>query len=219
MDHDKPKVAVILSGCGVFDGCEIHEAVLTLLSLDRQGAEYVCYAPNIDQAHVINHITGEESPETRNVLVESARIARGNITDLSDFDVSDVDAAIFPGGFGGAKNLCSFAFDGPECSVNDDVRRVVKDLVKAGKPIGALCITPVFMAKLLDGVNVTIGQDAETAQSIAKMGAKHSATTHCEVVVDDKYKLATSPCYMLDATISQIDEGTDNTVRAVLGMI
>jgi len=193
--------------------------VLTLLALDRQGAEYACYAPNVDQAHVINHLSGEEAPESRNVLVESARIARGNITDLNDFKVSDVDAAIFPGGFGGAKNLCSFAFDGSECSVNDDVGRTVKDMVKAGKPIGALCITPVVMAKLLDGANVTIGDDAATAQAITDMGASHSVATHGEVVVDEKYKLATSPCYMLDATITQIAEGADNTVRAVLAMI
>ncbi len=219
MENNKPRVAVILSGCGVFDGSEIHEAVLTLLAIDRQGAEYVCYAPNTDQAHVINHLSGEEAPETRNVLVESARIARGNIKDLNDFDAADFDAAIFPGGFGGAKNLCSFAFDGPDCSVNDDVRNAVKGLVEAGKPIGALCITPVVMAKLLDGVNVTIGQDADTAQAITKMGATHSITSHGEVAVDKKYKLATSPCYMLDATISQIAEGADNTVRAVLEMI
>ncbi|MEE8393314.1 MAG: isoprenoid biosynthesis glyoxalase ElbB [Rhodospirillales bacterium] len=219
MNGSKPKIAVVLSGCGVFDGSEIHESVLTLLALDRQGAQYQCYAPDADQAHVINHLTGEEADETRNVLTEAARIARGEIKDIKELDASAVDAAIFPGGFGAAKNLCSFAFDGADCTVNPDVERAVRDLVAANKPIGALCITPAMMAKLLDGAEVTIGDDPDTAEAIVKMGGTHKTTTHGEVVVDRKYKLATSPCYMLDATISQIAEGADNTVRTVLGMI
>ena len=219
MSESKPKIAVVLSGCGVFDGSEIHEATLTLLAVNRQGAEYQCYAPDVDQAHVVNHVTGEETAETRNVLVESARIARGDIKALEEFDAAAVDAVIFPGGFGAAKNLSSFAFEGPACTVQEDVARVLKDMVAANKPIGALCIAPATVAKVLEGAEVTIGQDAGTAQAIEKMGGRHTATTHGEVVVDASLKLVTSPCYMLDADIGQIADGAENTVKTVIGLI
>ena len=219
MTDAKPKIAVVLSGCGVFDGAEIHEATLTLLAIDRQGALYECYAPNVDQAHVVNHISGDEMPEKRNVLIEAARIARGQIKDLKDFDAAAVDAVVFPGGFGAAKNLSSFAFDGPGCSVQEDVARVLTDMVAAKKPIGALCIAPATVAKVLNGATVTIGQDAGTAQAIETMGGKHQKTTHGEIVVDEERKLVTTPCYMLDATISQIADGADNTVKAVIERI
>ncbi|HIJ43730.1 MAG: isoprenoid biosynthesis glyoxalase ElbB [Rhodospirillales bacterium] len=219
MADAKPKIAVVLSGCGVFDGAEIHESVLTLLALDRHGANYQCYAPNIDQAHVVNHLSGEETAETRNVLVESARIARGDIKELKDFDAGSVDAVIFPGGYGAAKNLCTFAFDGPECSVNADVERVVRDMAAAKKPIGALCISPALIARILDGAQVTIGQDAKTAEAIEKMGGMHKPTRQGEIVVDTDRGLVTTPCYMLDSTIGQIAEGAENTVKAVLDLI
>ena len=219
MNDSKPKIAVVLSGCGVFDGTEIHESVLTLLALERQGAAYQCYAPDIDQTHVIDHLTGEEADEKRNVLRESARIARGEIKPLSELNAADADAVIFPGGFGAAKNLSSFAFDGPDCTVEAEVARTVADFHGAGKPIGALCIAPAMMAKLLDGPEVTIGQDPGTAEAIEKMGAKHKTAGPVEVVVDPALKLATTPCYMLDSTISQVAEGADNAVREVLGMI
>lgn len=219
MTDDKPRVAVVLSGCGVFDGAEIHESVMTLLALDRQGAAYECFAPDVDQAHVVNHLSGEESGETRNVLVESARIARGAIKPLADLDMAAFDAVVFPGGFGVAKNLCSFAFDGPDCSVNADAARVVKDAVGAGKPIGALCIAPALMAKVLEGAEVTIGQDEGTAGAIGAMGGTHKKTLHGEVVVDERYKLVTTPCYMLESTVGQIADGATNAVEAVLGLI
>ena len=215
----KPKIAVVLSGCGVYDGAEIHESVLTLLALDRQGAEYQCYAPNVDQRHVINHLTGEEMDETRNVLVESARIARGGIKDLKELDVAGVDAIVFPGGYGAAKNLSSFAFDGSDCSVQDDVARVVKDAVAAGKPLGALCIMPAVMAKLLDGAEVTVGQDADTVSAIEGMGARHRTATHGEIVIDAAHRLVTTPCYMIESTVSQVADGIENAVRAVLDMV
>ena len=219
MTESKPKIAVVLSGCGVFDGAEIHEATLTLLAVNRQGAEYQCYAPDVDQAHVVNHVTGEETAETRNVLVESARIARGDIKALEEFDAAAVDAVIFPGGFGAAKNLSSFAFEGPACTVQEDVARVLEDMVAANKPIGALCIAPATVAKVLEGAEVTIGQDPGTAQAIEKMGGKHTATTHGEVVVDASLKLVTSPCYMLDADIGQIADGAENAVKKVIELI
>jgi len=214
------RIAVVLSGNGVFDGAEIHEAVCTLLAISRAGAEAVCFAPNIPQAHVVNHLTGEESKETRNVLVEAARIARGKISDLATFDAAGVDALIFPGGFGAAKNLCDFAFKGPDCTVNADVEKAVRAMRAAGKPIGALCIAPAILAKLFgaEGVELTIGSDAETAAALTKLGAKHRDTGHCEVVVDRKLKVVTSPCYMLEASVAQIADGAENTVRALIEM-
>jgi len=219
MTDNKPTIAVVLSGCGVYDGAEIHEATLTLLAIDRQGAAYQCFAPDVEQAHVVNHLSGEATDESRNVLIESARIARGAIKDIKEFAVADFDAIIFPGGFGAAKNLCSFAFDGAECTVNDDVRAAVKAVHGAGKPIGALCIAPAMIVRVLEGAEVTIGQDPETAAAIQAMGATHKTTSHGEVIVDAALRLVTSPCYMLDASISQIAEGTENAVRTVLDMV
>ena len=210
------KIAVVLAGNGVFDGAEIHEATLTLLSIANNGAEYQCFAPDINQAHVINHITGEEMPETRNVLIEAARIARGNIKPLTEYKAADFDAIIFPGGFGVAKNLCTFAFDGADCSVNPEVEAAIRNTVVAEKPIGALCISPALIAKVLGNVEVTIGEDAGTADAIETMGATHIKTTHGEIVVDEKYKVITTPCYMLDATITQIATGAENAVKKLL---
>lgn len=214
----KPKVAVVLSGCGVYDGAEIHESVLTLLAINRQGGDYQCFAPDVPQAHVIDHRTGTETGETRNVLTESARIARGRIEDLANFRAEDFDALVFPGGFGAAKNLSSFAFDGPDCTVQKDVAAAIEAMRAAGKPIGALCISPAIMAKVMGDVELTIGSDAGTAAALGKMGARHKTAGHGEVVVDRKARLATTPCYMLDASIGQIAEGADNVVRAVLEM-
>ncbi len=213
---EKKKFAVVLAGSGVFDGAEIHEATLTLLAIMREGGEYQCFAPDIPQHHVINHITGQEMDETRNVLIESARIARGDIKPLSEFDGKDFDALIFPGGFGAAKNLSSIAFDGPDAKVNTDVENSVKQMVELGKPIGALCIAPAFIAKILGNVNVTIGQDEGTAEAIEAMGATHIITTHGDVVFDEDNIVFTTPCYMLDATILDIDDGATNIVSAMM---
>ena len=210
------KFAVVLSGSGVFDGAEIHEATLSMYAIKKQGAEYEIFAPDIDQHHVINHITGEEMDQKRNVLVESARIARGKIKPLSEFNAADFDAILFPGGFGAAKNLSTFAFDGPDCKVNDDVEKSVKAMHRAGKPIAALCISPVLLAKILGDVELTIGQDKDTAAAVEKLGAKHMNTNHGEVTIDAKNNVFTTPCYMLDADITQIADGAENIVRAVL---
>jgi enhancing lycopene biosynthesis protein 2 len=213
------KFAVVLSGCGVYDGAEIHEATLTMLAIMRQGAEYRCFAPNIDQHHVINHLNGDEMNEKRNVLVEAARIARGDIKDLKEFKSADFDAIIFPGGFGAAKNLSTIAFKGAEATVNKDVEKVVIDMKNAGKPIGALCISPAVIAKILGDVNVTIGNDKATADVIEAFGAKHVDTTHGDVVFDEQNLVFTTPCYMLDAKITDIDDGANNIVDAILEWI
>ncbi|MFA5587182.1 MAG: isoprenoid biosynthesis glyoxalase ElbB [Mariniphaga sp.] len=213
------KFAVVLAGNGVFDGAEIHEATLTLLAINRHGAQYQCFAPDVEQAHVINHITGEEMPEKRNVLVEAARIARGNIKPLSEYKADDYDTIIFPGGFGVAKNLCTFAFDGTDCTVNPGVERAIRETVAQKKPIGALCISPVLIAKVLGDVKVTIGNDEDTIQAVRAMGGKHEQTSHGQVVVDEKYKIVTTPCYMLDANIGQIAAGAENAVKKLLELI
>jgi enhancing lycopene biosynthesis protein 2 len=213
------KFAVVLSGNGVFDGAEIHEAILILYAISRKGSEYEIFAPDIPQHHVVNHITGEEMDETRNVLVESARIARGKIKALSEFSGRDFDALILPGGFGAAKNLSTFAFDGVDCKVNPDVEKAIKEMVSLGKPVGALCISPVILAKIFGDVELTIGQDPGTAGAVQKMGATHTGTSHGEVVVDRKYKVVTTPCYMLDATIAQIGEGAENVVDALIKLM
>jgi enhancing lycopene biosynthesis protein 2 len=213
------KIAVVLSGCGVYDGAEIHEAVLTMFAIASNGAVYEVFAPDIDQHHVVNHLTGTEMDETRNVLIESARIARGEIKALSEFSGKEFDAIIFPGGFGAAKNLSTFAFDGSNCKVDSDVEAAIKEMISLGKPVGALCISPVILAKILGDVELTIGDDAGTIQAIEEMGATHKATTHGEVVVDQQHKIVTTPCYMLDARITQIEEGARNVVKTILEMV
>jgi len=212
----KKSIAVILSGCGNRDGSEIHEATLTLWAIHKNGADYQCYAPNITQHHVLNHITGQEMTEQRNVLIESARIARGAIRDLSDFDAAAHDAIIIPGGLGAVKNLSSYASDGPDCSINTDVKKAIIAMVEDKKPIGALCIAPVILAKLLNQVRVTVGQDPVTARNIETMGAHHTATLHGEIVVDVEHKVVSTPCYMLDSRVDQIGEGVDRLVQEVL---
>lgn len=212
-------VAVILSGCGFQDGSEIHEAVCTLLALDQQGATYQCFAPDVAQNRVSNHYSmAQAEDETRNVLVESARIARGNIRPLADLQVQDFDALVIPGGFGAALNLSSFAVQGAQCIVQADVECAVNGMRQAGKPIGALCIAPVILAKLVPNASVTIGNDADIAAACQAMGAKHQNTAHGEVVVDEANRLVSTPCYMLESGISQIYDGATALVRELLRM-
>jgi enhancing lycopene biosynthesis protein 2 len=217
----KPKVGVVLSGCGVYDGAEIHESVLTLLALDRAGAEAVCLAPDVAQRHVVNHLTGQPAEgETRNVLVEAARIARGQVTDLAGFDAGTLDALVLPGGFGAAKNLCDFAFRGAGCEVHPEVARVVGAVHSAGKPVGAICIAPVILARLLgnEKPRLTIGSDPGTAAAIGKMGGEHVPCGGGGAVVDEERRLVTSPAYMLDSPISEVSAGIETLVAELLRM-
>jgi enhancing lycopene biosynthesis protein 2 len=217
----RPKVGVLLAGCGVFDGAEIHEAVITLLALDRAGAEAICMAPNVAQLHVINHLTGEVTGETRNVLVEAARIARGKVRDLATVDAGEVDALIIPGGFGAAKNLCDFAVKGAGCSVHPEVARLVRGVHAAGKPIGAECIAPAILASLLgaEKPRVTIGTDAGTAAAIEAMGAHHEACQVDQILVDREHKLITTPAYMLAGWVAEAASGIEKLVTEVLAQI
>jgi len=217
------KVGVLLSGCGVNDGAEIQETVITMLALDRAGVEMVLMAPNIDQMHVINHYTGQEMNEFRNVLVESSRIARGNIKDIVEVSGNDVDALIIPGGFGVTKNLCDYAMAGPECSINPDVYRLVTEVHLLQKPIGAICIAPAMMAKILseqdESAKMTIGSDKTTASDIKVMGSTHVLCSVSEMIVDKEKKMVSTPAYMEALSIKEAAEGIEKLVAKVLEMV
>ena len=218
------KVGVILSGCGVYDGSEIHEAVITLLAIDRNGAEAVCMAPDIAQMHVVNHLTGEVAAgESRNVLVEAARIARGKIRDLATVKAADLDALILPGGFGAAKNLCDFAVKGAECTVNSEVARLIREMMAAKKPVGAVCIAPAILSRVLGADQLphqlTIGTDAGTAAALTGMGSRHVACPAREFVIDKANKLVSTPAYMLAGSIAEAAEGIEKCVQALIGLI
>lgn len=216
---NKKQFAVILAGSGVFDGSEIHETTFSLYAIMHHGAEYKLFAPDVDQHHVVNHIKGEDMPETSNVLVESARIARGNIQPLSEFQADQFDALLIPGGFGVPKNLADYALKGTQMQVHPEMEQAVKTMVAQKKPIAALCISPVIISKVLGDVELTIGQDEKTARDLEAMGSRHTTTNHGEVVVDKKYKVATTPCYMLESTVIDIFNGANNVVQAVMDML
>lgn len=214
-------VAVILSGCGVYDGSEIYETVLTLLAIEQSGASYRCFAPNIAQHHVINHLTGEVSEgESRNVLVESARIARGDCEDLTELRVQDFDALIVPGGFGAAKNLSSFALNGENYQVNEQVLAACQAFANAKKPAGYMCIAPAMLPLIYpEGVRGTIGTDANTASLISAKGLVHNDCNVDEVVIDHVHKLVSTPAYMLATTLTEAASGINKLVKSVLLMI
>jgi len=214
------RVGVVLSGCGFKDGAEIHESVLTLLALDRAGCEISCFAPDVDQAAVVDHVTGEAGAETRNVLTEAARIARGEIRDLGEARESDLDALLLPGGFGAAMNLCDFATKGSAGTVNEDLAALLRAMHDAKKPIGAICIAPGAVALALGDrkPTLTIGTDAGTAQAIEACGAIHQDCPVDDCVVDAEQKIASTPAYMLGPSIAHVATGIDRCVAEVLKM-
>ena len=218
------KIGVVLSGCGVYDGAEIHESVITLLAIDRAGAEAVCMAPNVEQMHVVNHLTGEEAAgEKRNVLIESARIARGEIKDISTVKADDIDALVFPGGFGAAKNLSSFAVKGENCDVHPEVLRLVKEFAAKQKPQAVLCIAPAMMAKIYQDAPkkpvLTIGNDKETSGKIEIMGSRHQDCSARDFVLDAENKILSTPAYMLGQSISEVAEGIEKTINELIKLI
>ncbi len=211
------KVGVVLSGCGVYDGSEIHEAVLTLLAIDRAGAEAICFAPDKDQLHVVNHLSGQVTDEKRNVLAESARIARGKIQPLSAADAEQLDALIVPGGFGAAKNLSDFATRGSECQVDEELKILTQEIYKKSKPIGFICISPAMLPRLLGlPVRLTIGNDIDTAEAIETMGGMHVTCPVDDIVVDAEHKVVTTPAYMLANSIGEAAQGIEKLVAHVL---
>ncbi len=219
MSTKKIIIGVILSGCGNKDGSEIHESVLTMLAIDQLGASSLCFAPNIDQHHVTNHATGKETQEKRNILVEAARIARGKISPLKEFDARTVDAVIFPGGLGAATTLSNFAYEGASCTVHKDVERVIREMSVLKKPMGALCIAPPLFARVLDKPAITIGNDQTTQSKLESMGAEHKNTVSGEIAIDRKQNLVTSPCYMHNTSIATIAVETKKVVEAIIGLI
>ena len=211
------KIAVILSGSGVFDGAEIHESVLALHAVEKQGASWHCFAPNIDQLHVINHKTGEEMNEQRNVLVEAARIARGNIEDVAKLNVEEYDALLVPGGFGAAKNLTDFAVSGAECSINTHVASACRAFAQANKPAGYLCIAPTIIPMIYgQGVKGTIGNDEATAAAFNALGGEHVNCDVSDIVVDEQNLVLSTPAYMLAENISQAASGIDKLVERLV---
>ncbi|MDR1878524.1 MAG: isoprenoid biosynthesis glyoxalase ElbB [Bacteroidales bacterium] len=211
------KFAIIIGGAGHRDGSEIQETIMTMLAIEKHNSTYELFAPDRTQYHVINHLTGEEMAENRNMLVEAARIARGKIKSLDDFNVLDFDAVIFPGGFGVAKNFFNYAFKGVKATVDEQIEQVIKEIRAVNKPIGALCISPVLLAKVLQGITVTIGNDDATAHDIELMGSHNINTSAGEVISDKINKIFTTPAYMLNASgISDIAEGADNLITAIL---
>lgn len=214
------KVCLVLAGCGVYDGSEIHEATAALLALRKAGAEVICAAPDVDQMHVINHLDGSESFVGRNVLEESARIARGKIRSLGEIYSADIDAIFFPGGFGAAKNLSTFAMQGTNCTVNPQVERIIQDMHAKRKPIGAVCIAPVIIAKVFEGSGVqpklTIGMDKGTAEAIIGMGGYHENRKATEVCIDEENLIVTGPAYMLAGDITEVFTGVENAVNELV---
>ncbi len=213
------RVAVILSGCGVFDGAEIHESVLTLLHIAKAGAHYQCFAPDMEQLHTINHLSGEVMAQKRNVLVESARIARGEVKSLRELNVADFDALLVPGGFGAAKNLCDFALSGADMVIHEDVFTVCHAFAQAGKPAGYACIAPALIPQVYgQGVQLTIGNDTDTATAIEAMGGAHVACLVDEIVIDEQHQVVSTPAYMLAQSIVEANTGLEKLVNQVLKM-
>jgi len=215
------KVGVVLSGCGVFDGAEIHESVITLLALDRAGAEVVMAAPDVE-LDVVDHLRGEPTGEKRNVLVESARIARGEIVALGQLAAADIDAVIFPGGFGAAKNLCDFASKGGEATANEEVATLLRDMHAAGNPIAAVCIAPAMVAAAIGkdlSPQLTIGNDEAAAGGIEALGGRHVNCPVKEFVLDEENRIVSTPAYMLGQNISEVAEGIEKPVAALLNMV
>lgn len=225
------KIGILLSGNGVYDGAEIQEAVLTMLAIEEINAEYVCISVDADQHHVINHLTGETMPEKRNMLVEAARIARGNIKSIRDVEPADIDGLVIPGGFGSAKNFTSWAFDGPDGTILPEVKLLIVNMVNIGKPIAALCVSPVVIAKALEGSSVhatlTIGTDKEESPytitdftaGLEKSGMKTEMKSIREITIDSDNKIITAPCYMMDASILEVRKNIRAAVEALRDLI
>jgi enhancing lycopene biosynthesis protein 2 len=225
------KVGVLLSGCGVYDGSEVHESVLILLALAKAGAETICIAPDIDQHHVINHLTGEEMPEKRNVLIESARIARGKITPLDQLNISELDGLTMPGGFGTAKNFTKWAFQGADGEIHEGVKQLIRTMIHNDKPIAAVCMSPTTLAKALEGTGIkailTVGNTEKhslydikgIAEAMESIGAKVVFCDNEDVIEDDVNNIVSSPCYMMDVSIVEVYRGIQKTISMLVEMI
>jgi len=224
------KVGVLLSGCGVFDGSEIHEAVCALLSIRKKNLEYICIAPNITQHHVINHMNGEEINQERNVLIESARIAKGDIVSLEDLDYSHINSLVLVGGFGAAKNLSDWAFNGVDSIVLDEVQHVINHCINKEKPIVSLCISPTLIAKTLEkkkNVTLTLGSTKDKSEyniqeinnAVSSLGMSIQESSIDDICVDEKNKIITAPCYMMNADIAQLYSNIEKAISKLTQML
>ena len=217
------KIGVCLSGCGVNDGAEIHESVITALALDRAGANIIYTAPNVMQTKVVDHYSGNDMNENRNVLVESARIARGKITDLAELTANNMDGLIFPGGFGAALNLCDFALKGADCDIHPEVNRIIHEMMNANKPLGFICIAPAVFARAAKSsektIKITIGNDEETADQIEKLGSQHEICAVDDFTIDEENKIVSTPAYMLAGRISEAASGIEKLVQKILAWV
>ena len=213
-------IAIILSGCGVYDGSEIYESVITFMALEKAGVAYQCFAPNIEQTDVINHVKQISMQQTRNVLIEAGRLARGNVKDLAEIDVTQFDGLILPGGFGAAKNLCDFAERGSNCIINEEVETTICAFKEAHKPAGFICIAPVIAAKIYaDNLKCTLGNDPDMAKKIKAMGAEPIDCKVDNVVLDERHKVVTTPAFMLGKTISEVAPGIEKLVNTLIKML
>jgi enhancing lycopene biosynthesis protein 2 len=221
------RIGVLISGCGVYDGAEIQEVVLTLLAIEEMGAEAVCISIDEPQHHVVNHLTGEELPESRNMMIEAARISRGKVSEIGQIAPSDIDGLVIPGGFGSAKNFTDWAFRGPEGIINPKVKLLIVNMINIGKPIAALCVSPVVVAKALEGSSLnpslTIGSDKEASPydissfsvGLEQTGATIAMKSVREILVDTENKIITAPCYMMDASITDVRKNIRSAVEAL----
>ena len=225
------KIGVLLSGCGVYDGAEIHESVLTLLAIQEAGAEAVCLSVNKNQHHVVNHLTGEEMPESRNMLVEAARIARGAVYDISTYDVSQLNAMVIPGGFGSAKNFSTWAFDGPNGTILPEIKSLIQQFTSDKKPIAALCVSPVVMTLAMSDSNLhptmTLGSDLEKSPydiqafsaGMEQEGVQAEMKTIREISVDERLKIVSAPCYMMEASVLEIRNNISQAIQALIKLV
>jgi len=224
-------IGILLSGCGVYDGAEIQESIFTMTAIAEQGHAYECISINKNQHHVINHLTGEEMPESRNMMVESARIARGAVKEISDISPANIDALVIPGGFGSAKNFSDWAFNGPDGTILPEVKLLLVNLINAGKPIAALCVSPILIAKALEDSaiqpNLTLGNTKDKSPyeidgfhaGIQKTGSKTEERALKEVLIDVENKIITAPCYMMDASILEIRDNIKLAVKELIKLI
>ncbi|MDP5099187.1 MAG: isoprenoid biosynthesis glyoxalase ElbB [Crocinitomicaceae bacterium] len=225
------KIGVLLSGCGVYDGAEIQEAVLTMLAIEEKGAEVICISLDQPQYHVVNHLNGEVMNEQRNILIEAARIARGKIHEISTIAPADIDALVIPGGFGSAKNFTKWAFSGPEGDIDPKVKLLIVNMVNVGKPIAALCVSPVVVAKALQGsaitANMTIGSNAESSPydinsfsaGLKATGVQVDMKTITEIEIDKKNKIISAPCYMMDASLLEVRQNIAMAIEALIDLM
>lgn len=225
------KIGILLSGCGVYDGAEIQETVLTMLALDEIGAEYVCISVDTIQHHVINHLTGEEMSETRNMMVESARIARGNVKNIKEIQPADIDGLVIPGGFGSAKNFTNWAFSGPEGTILPEVKLLLVNLINVGKPIVALCVSPIVLAKALEGSKIhskmTLGSTKSPSpydiqamsDGLSKTGVLTTFKELKEIEIDKENRIISAPCYMMEASIVDIRKNIRTAIEAMRDLI